>query len=142
MTLWKNLTPEHFKGLLGLFSNMKGKQMKRIYLAGAYSGNNVLGTLNNIRKGIRLATEVLLAGFSPFVPWFDFHFQLMLRENEHLTLEQYYNYCLEWLKVSDAILLVPGWEDSKGTKEEINLARKLNIPIYYKLMDLIKENKV
>ena len=116
--------------------------MKRIYLAGAYSGNNVLGTLNNIRKGIRLATEVLLTGFSPFVPWFDFYFQLMLRENEHLTIEQYYNYCIEWLKVSDAILLVPGWENSKGTKAEINLAHKLNIPIYYELMDLIKENKV
>ena len=104
--------------------------MKRIYIAGAYSSDNVITVLDNMREGMRLATEVLLLGYSPFVPWFDFHFQLMLRHNEKLTIEDYYRYSIDWLEVSDAILLVPGWKNSTGVRGEIKIARKLNIPIF------------
>jgi len=69
--------------------------MKKVYVAGAFSGDNVLTILDNMRKGMRLATEVLLAGFAPFVPWFDYHFQLNLREGETLKVEDYYNYSME-----------------------------------------------
>ena len=111
--------------------------IKRVYIAGAYSADNVLSVLNNMRKGMRLGLEVLLAGFSPFVPWFDYHFQLFLREGEELTVEDYYNYSLKWLEVSDAILIVPGSENSNGTKKEIKRAKKLNIPIFYDLRELL-----
>ena len=40
--------------------------MKRIYIAGAYSANNVLTVLDNMREGMRLATKVLLLGYAPF----------------------------------------------------------------------------
>ena len=68
--------------------------MKRIYIAGAYSADNVITVLDNMREGMRLATRVFLLGYAPFVPWFDFHFQLMLRENEILTVEDYYRYSI------------------------------------------------
>ena len=89
--------------------------MIRCYVAGAYSGSNVLDVLNNIRNGLRWSTKVILDGMAPFVPWFDFHFQLMLRENENLTVEDYYNYSMEWLKVSGVVFVTPGWESSTGT---------------------------
>lgn len=107
--------------------------MKRIYVAGAYSANNVVAVLDNMRRGMRAGTEVFLAGFSPFVPWFDFHFQLMLRENEVLTVEDYYRYSMAWLEVSDAVLLLPNSENSKGTQAELARARELGIPIYESL---------
>lgn len=105
--------------------------MKRIYIAGAYSASNVITVLDNMREGMRLATKVFLLGHAPFCPWLDFHFQLMLREGENLTVEDYYKYSIAWLKVSDAMLLVPGWQRSKGTEREMEIAAREGIPIYY-----------
>lgn len=110
--------------------------MKRVYVAGAYSANNVLTVLDNIRKGMRGGLDVLLLGYAPFVPWFDFHFQLMLQGNEKLTVDDYYQYSLAWLEVSDAVYVLPGYEESKGTAAEIARAHELGIPVYYDLMDL------
>lgn len=110
--------------------------MKRIYVAGAYSGPDVITILDNMRKGMRLSTEVMIAGYAPFVPWFDFHFQLMIREGEIITLRQYYDYSIAWLSVSDAVIVVPNWENSTGTKKELEIARSMNIPIVYSLDEL------
>ena len=114
--------------------------MKRVYVAGAYASDNILGMLGNMRNGMRTATEVLLCGFAPFVPWFDYHFQLMLREENHekLELKDYYEYSLAWLEVSNMLLVVSGWENSVGTQGEIKRATELNIPIYYSLEELMK----
>jgi hypothetical protein len=105
--------------------------MKRIYVAGPYSANNVITVLDNIRNGIRASTELMLRGYSPFCPWLDFHFQLQLRDGEQLDVQDYYRYTLAWLPVSDAMLVLPGYETSKGTLAEIKLANEKFIPIYY-----------
>jgi hypothetical protein len=115
--------------------------MIRCYVAGAYSGSNVLDVLNNIRNGLRWSTKVVLDGMAPFVPWFDFHFQLMLRENENLTVQDYYNYSMEWLKVSDVVFVTPGWENSNGTKKEIAVATSLDIPVIYDYNELLSWKK-
>ena len=111
--------------------------MKRIYVAGAYSAGNVIGVLDNMREGMRLSTEVMLAGFAPFCPWLDYHFQLMLREGENLSVDDYYQYSLEWLEASNAVLLVPGWESSKGTIAEIERAGYWGIPVFKTLESVI-----
>lgn len=111
-------------------------RMKRIYVAGAYSADNVISVLNNMRRGIRLATKVLLNGYAPFAPWLDYQFQFILRDDEILTLDDYYNYSLAWLEVADAVLVVPGSENSKGTQAEITKAKELKIPVYYSLKEL------
>lgn len=109
----------------------------RVYVAGAYSSDNVLGVLDNIRKGIRTATEAFLTGeCAPFVPWFDYQFQLSLREGESLTVPDYYEYSLAWLEVSDCVLVLPGWEKSKGTIAEIERAKELRIPVFYSMNEL------
>ena len=105
--------------------------MKRVYVAGAYSADNVITVLDNIREGMRLSTRIMLAGYAPFCPWLDFHFQLMLRESERFMVEDYYRYSLAWLDVSDAMVLVPGWENSRGTQNEIDRASRISIPIFY-----------
>lgn len=112
--------------------------MKRIYVAGPYSDNNVISVLDNIREGMRISTQILLLGFAPFCPWLDFHFQLMLRNGEMLTVSDYYNYSLAWLEVSDAMLVISGWEKSKGTAAEIDFAREKGIPIFYSIKEFLK----
>ena len=110
--------------------------MKRVYVAGAYSANNVITVLDNMRRGMRLGTEVLLAGYAPFVPWFDYQFQLMLRDGETLTVQDYYDYSMAWLEASDCVLVVPNSDNSTGTQAEIKRAEELGISVYYALDEL------
>ena len=108
----------------------------KVYVAGSYSADNVISVLDNIRIGMRASTQVLLKGHSPFCPWLDFHFQLMLRENESLTVEDYWRYSMDWLEVSDIVYVCNYRKDSKGTKAEIERATKLGIPVVYNLEDI------
>ena len=48
----------------------------------------------------------------------------------------YYKYGIAWLDVSNAVLVVPGSENSKGTQKEIERAKELRIPVFYNLKDL------
>ena len=110
--------------------------MKRVYVAGAYSSNNVIGVLDNMREGMRWATKVFLAGHAPFAPWLDFHFQLMLRDGESLSVEDYYQYSLAWMQVADVVFVTPEWENSKGTHAEIAEAERIGIPVVYSIDDV------
>jgi hypothetical protein len=103
----------------------------RVYVAGPYSAGDIITSLNHMRKGMRASAEILLAGHEPFCPWVDFHFQLMLREGEDLKVEDYYRYSIAWLEVSDVMIVLDGWNKSKGTLTEMKRARKLEIPIYH-----------
>lgn len=103
--------------------------MKRVYVAGAYSADNVIQVLENMRVGMRVSTEVLLKGYAPFCPHLDYQFALMLREGEKLTVPHYYAYSMAWLEASDVILLLPNSENSKGTQVELARANELGIPI-------------
>jgi hypothetical protein len=110
--------------------------MKRVYVAGAYSADNILDIFDNMRRGIRWSVEVLLAGHAPFCPWLDFQYTLSLREGETLSLQDFYSYSLAWLRVSDVVFVTPGWEASTGTANEILTADELGIPVIFRLEDL------
>ena len=110
--------------------------MKRVYVAGAYSAGNVIAVLDNMRRGMRASVEVFLAGYAPFCPWLDYQFTLMLRGDEKLTVQNYYEYSLAWLEASSVVLILPNSEHSVGTQNEIKRANDLNIPVFYSLEDL------
>lgn len=110
--------------------------MLRVYVAGAYSASNVIDVLNNMRRGMRISTEVLLAGFAPFAPWLDYHYQLQLRDGEELSVNDYYAYSMAWLEASDIVYVIPGWENSKGTLAEIERAHAFKIPVVFSMNDL------
>jgi hypothetical protein len=113
--------------------DMYKKKIKRVYVAGAYSADDVLKVFGNMRKGIDAAVEVLKKGYAPFCPWLDYQFNLVA---EGITLQEFYNYTLAWLEASDAVLVVPGWENSFGTKNEIARAKELGIPVFYSVEEM------
>jgi len=114
------------------------KRKIRVYVAGSYTDPDTVKVWANQRVGMRMAVEVMLSGFVPFCPFIDYHFFLMLREHELLTVEMMYDYSLSWLEASDCVLVIRGWENSKGTKAEIKRAEELGMPVFYSLTDLIQ----
>ena len=101
----------------------------RIYVAGPYSADNIIGVLDNIRKGIKYCAGLLAYGYTPFCPWTDF--QLALTEQGGMIKkEDYQRNSMEWLKVSDIMIMLPGWESSRGTIRERIEAERIGIPVY------------
>jgi len=104
---------------------------KKIYVAGAIESNSIITSLENLRRGQRSSFLIMQMGFIPFCPFIDFlfFFQVRPENNEKITKEMIQEYSMEWLKVCDAVYLVPGWEESEGTQKEIRVADELGIPV-------------
>jgi len=104
---------------------------KRVYVAGSYSADNVIGVLNNIKKGTKVCVDLLKKGYVPFCPWLDFHFFWFAE----ITYDEIRNYSIGWLEVSDCIYVLKNSENSKGTQAEIKIAKELDIPVLYEGKD-------
>lgn len=105
-------------------------ERKRIYVAGAYSADNVMDVLQNMGRGIKASAHLFRKGFAPFCPWLDYHYVLD-DPNADIALVDFYEYSLAWLAVSDALYILPNHENSNGTKNEIAFAEKRHIPVFY-----------
>jgi len=114
--------------------------MKRVYVAGAYSADNVIDVLKNIGRGEHWAAVIFMHGFAPFCPWHDKQF-VTDNYNHDFTVDQFYEYSIAWLKVSEALFLVPGWGKSKGTLKEIEISKEMGIPIFDSFESLITWGK-
>ena len=109
--------------------------MKKVYVAGAYSANNIIDCLKNIGRGEHYSAEIFMMGFAPFCPWHDADY-VIKNWDKDFTVKMFYDYSMAWLDVSDCVFLVPGWENSKGTLAEIERAKELKLPVYTNLEDL------
>jgi hypothetical protein len=105
--------------------------MKRIYLAGSYSADNIIGVLDNIRKGQRAGAVAMMRGYAVFCPWLDYQLHFHLREGETIPKKIYQDNSMAWLEVSNEVWVLPGYENSNGTKREIARANELKIPVTY-----------
>lgn len=112
--------------------------MIKVYVAGKYDDDNIVSSLENMRLGMKVSTELLLKGYAPFVPWFDYHFVLMCPDNKKITKKMYHDYSMQWLEVSDCVLALPNWRKSGGARREIKRAEELGIEVYYPINDLVE----
>ena len=110
--------------------------MKRIYIAGAIRSTDPLQFLENIRRGMRLSAQAIMAGYAVYSPFVDFNFFLQLHPGERIPVEMIQAQSMAWLEVCDAVLVVPGWENSQGTAAEIAVAHVEGIPVVYSLEEL------
>ena len=107
--------------------------MKRVYVAGKLN-DNAVDYIKNFNRMVKEAEAIRKMGFAVFVPCLDF---LMGAIFGYWEYRDYFENSQEWLKVADAVYVCPSWESSKGTKKEIELARKFNIPVFFDKKDLI-----
>lgn len=103
---------------------------------GTNSAHPAIDYLLNVRNLIRASLDVFMAGFTPFCPALDFLYFLQLKEGEYITEPMIKRFSKDFLAVSDAIVLTSGWKKSPGTLAEIELAKKLGIPVFNTLDDL------
>lgn len=124
--------------------------MIKVYVCGAYSDDNVISVLKNIGRGEKEAAKLFMLGYAVFCPWFDKDFILKFPEHD-FKVEDFLNYSMEWLKVSDVVYVVPNmiglksWLRSQGTLAEIKKANELGIPVIFSMKELnrrfpVKEN--
>jgi hypothetical protein len=106
--------------------------MKRVYVAGPYSGRDVLTVLANIGDGRNAAALVFAAGYAPFVPWHDadFYERLTPTERAGIDVGLFKQQSMEWLEVADIVAVLPRWRESPGTIAERARAEELGIPVF------------
>lgn len=116
-------------------------KIRRVYIAGAItpykSEHPVFGFLGNIARGVRASLVLLLKGHAPFCPFLDFQYWFYLREGENITEKMIKDLSMAWLEVSDAVLVLPKYRKSAGTRAEIERAKEIGIPVFYDIEDLI-----
>lgn len=115
----------------------KGDKIIRVYVAGPYSADNVLDVLKNIGHGQKVCGELFQLGFAPFCPWHDKSYVIDFY-TEDFTVKQFYDYSIAWLRVSDCMLLIGDWENSKGTLTEKKIAEGMDIPIFGSIKNLVE----
>ena len=122
---------DSIKNLKKKINQLTGVDYMRVYIAGPYTSDSAISVFENMRNGIRASLKILLAGHAPFCPWLHYQFFLFLRDKEKISYDAIRNYSIAWLDVSDAMIVLEGWENSKGTLAEIDRARELGIIIYH-----------
>ena len=112
--------------------------MKRVYVAGSYSADNVIDVLRNIGKGQRVCAYLFKKGLYPFCPWHDKSYVIDNPNDNHLDVSQFHNHSMSWLEVSNAVYVISGVGDGGGVDAEIKRADELGIPVFYKESELLK----
>ena len=97
------------------------------YIAGPYSAKTPKQRDKNIRAAWKVGFELAKLGFFPITPHCN---------SAHMDPAQSHEF---WLKgdielmrrAADLIVLIPGWKDSPGAREERDAATGFGLPVYY-----------
>lgn len=106
----------------------------RIYIAGPYTAMRPSDVDRNIITARDAQAELFRMGHTPLCP----HSMTARFERDYpdISYEVYINTDLEWLKLCDAILMLPGWKGSKGSIKEHQFAIDNGIEVYYSLKEV------
>ena len=99
----------------------------KVYIAGPYTpaDGKEETRLENIRLASESAKLLLKLGHTPFCP----HTMTAGWEDE-CSWEDFLRMDLEWLRMCDAIVLLPGWQMSRGARMEYEEALKQGLVIW------------
>lgn len=100
--------------------------MQVAYIAGPYRAATVHGMHRNIDKAAEVALKYWKLGYAVICP----HKNTAFFDGE-CPDNVWLNGDLELLRRSDVVVMVPGWENSMGAREEHSEAQEAGIPIIY-----------
>jgi len=105
-----------------------------IYVAGKYHGTSRQEIDANIQAAEQAAVQLWNAGFGAFTPHLNTaHFE----EKAAASDDAYKEFDLRILACVDAVVALPGWDQSSGAQAEIEQAKRLDKPIFHCVDDLV-----
>lgn len=105
--------------------------MRLVYVAGPFRSLTPEGVEDNIRRAEAIGLEVARLGASPVIPHANTR-SLHNHIDEGFMLEA----TLELMRRCDALVLVEGWSESQGTRDEMCEAHFLGLPVFHSLFGL------
>lgn len=101
--------------------------MIKVYIASPY-------TLGDVALNVKLQMDtydtLMTEGFAPYAPLYS-HFQHMAHPRPY---QDWINIDFVWVKACDCVLRLGG--KSSGADDEVKLAEKLNLPVFYSIEEL------
>lgn len=103
----------------------------RVYIAGRYRGKTAWRVRQNVHAALETALDVAKAGALPRIPHTMYH-----GLDGELSDEWFLAATMDMQRECVAVFLVPGWEDSAGTADEIDEAMRLEQRVFTSIVDL------
>jgi nucleoside 2-deoxyribosyltransferase len=100
-----------------------------VYVAGKYSADTAEQRMENIKAAGKVAAELWDQGFGVICP----HTNTgeFLVPTSSCTYDMVMKGDMDMMSRCDAVVMLPGWEQSKGSTMEITYAQELGMPIYF-----------
>ncbi len=99
--------------------------MRLVYIAGPFRGPNAWVVAQHVRVAEEYGMLVAECGCMPVIPHANTaHF------DGTMTDEFWLAGTIALLRKCDAILMIPGWQNSTGAREEMRVADEIGLPIY------------
>lgn len=107
----------------------KNKDIKTVYIASPYTKPEGKQEENTL-ESFRIASELIDLGFTPYAPLWSHYLDIHHPKDYKTWLDLDF----EWLEKCDCVLRLPG--ESSGADQEVKLAEKLGIPVFYDVEEL------
>ena len=105
--------------------------MKLIYVAGPYTGKSYSEIDDNIMKAEDVSIMLFTKGWNVFTPHKNTSHYERYEGVAGLDYHTWIETTKDMLRRCDAIIMMKEWERSSGSKDELEFATAMKIPIYY-----------
>lgn len=107
-----------------------------VYISGPVVGNATSTTnlKSIIRKNVNEAKKYAKTLANEGIGFLSPHIHHVNIKDADVTQSQRYYYNLDaelLIRAADALVAIPGWETSNGSKHEVEIAKALELPIFY-----------
>lgn len=103
-----------------------------VYVAGPYAATTRWEEEQNVRHAEAVGYNVADAGAMPVIP----HTNTRPHFSDLNSAEWWYEATVELMRRCDAVMMVPGWKQSKGSVAERTEAERIGLPVFLTLREL------